>query len=43
MSPGVGLQFINPSAQLREYLRRMRPSRVMPAAPMPVTQDCSLL
>jgi serine/threonine-protein kinase len=43
MSPGVGLQFINPSAQLREYLRRLRPSRVMPAAPMPVSQDCSLL
>lgn len=43
MSPGVGLQFINPSAQLREYLRRLRPSRLMPAAPAPVPQDCSLL
>jgi serine/threonine protein kinase len=43
MSPGVGLQFINPSAQLREYLRRMRPSRVMPAVPVAVPQDCTLL
>jgi serine/threonine-protein kinase len=43
MSPGVGLQFINPSAQLREYLRRLCPSRVMPAAPTAVPQDCSLL
>jgi eukaryotic-like serine/threonine-protein kinase len=43
MSPGVGLQFINPSSQLREYLRRLCPSRVMPAAPMPVSQDCTLL
>jgi len=43
MSPGVGLQFINPSAQLREYLRRLRPSRVMPAVPLAVPQDCPLL
>ncbi|WP_240486720.1 serine/threonine-protein kinase [Hyalangium minutum] len=43
MSPGVGLQFINPSAQLREYLRRLCPSRVMPAAPVAMPQDCSLL
>lgn len=43
MSPGVGLQFLNPSPQLREYLRRLRPSRIMPAAPVLVPQDCSLL
>ncbi|MBN1206735.1 MAG: protein kinase [Myxococcaceae bacterium] len=43
MSPGVGLQFINPSAQLREYVRRLRPSRSVPAAPVAVPQDCTLL
>jgi serine/threonine protein kinase len=42
MSPGVGLQFINPSAQLREYLRRLRPSREMPAVSAPVAQDSAL-
>jgi serine/threonine protein kinase len=43
MSPGVGLQFINPSAQLREYLRRLRPSREMPVVSAPVAQDSALL
>ncbi len=43
MSPGVGLQFINPSPQLREYLRRLRPSRELPAVPAPVAQDSALL
>ncbi len=41
MPPGVALQFINPSAQLREHLRRLRPSRTMPATPLPVVpEDC---
>jgi serine/threonine-protein kinase len=43
MSPGVGLQFINPSSQLREYLRRLLPSREMPAVAVAVPQDCPLL
>jgi serine/threonine-protein kinase len=43
MSPGVGLQFINPSAQLREYLRRLHPSRELPAVSAPVAQDSALL
>jgi serine/threonine-protein kinase len=43
MSPGVALQFVNPSAELREHLRRLRPTRSVPAAPAPVAQDCSLL
>ncbi|WP_224363579.1 serine/threonine-protein kinase [Hyalangium versicolor] len=42
MSPGVGLQFINPSAQLREHVRRLRPARALPSTPVPVTQDCVL-
>ncbi|WP_239014932.1 serine/threonine-protein kinase [Archangium violaceum] len=33
MSPGVGLQFINPSARLRELLMRLRPPRRPSAAP----------
>ncbi|MFL5347876.1 MAG: serine/threonine-protein kinase [Hyalangium sp.] len=41
MSPGVALQFINPSAQLREHLRKLRPARAIPATPTPVVaQDC---
>jgi serine/threonine-protein kinase len=43
MSPGVGLQFINPSPQLRELLRRLSPSRTLPAAPAPIPQECNLL
>jgi serine/threonine-protein kinase len=43
MSPGVGLQFINPSSQLREYLRRLRPSHEMPTVAVTVAQDCQLL
>jgi eukaryotic-like serine/threonine-protein kinase len=43
MSPGVGLQFINPPAPLREYLRRLRPSGSMPAAPGGMAQACSLV
>jgi serine/threonine-protein kinase len=31
MSPGVGLQFINPSARLRDLLQRVQPMR--PATP----------
>ena len=33
MSPGVGLQFINPSARLRELLMRLHPVRRASAAP----------
>ena len=40
MPPGVGLQFINPSPELREYLRQLRPSRAVPATPAPVSLDC---
>jgi serine/threonine-protein kinase len=43
MSPGVGLQFINPPSQLREYLRRLRPSHEMPTVAVPVAQDCHFL
>jgi eukaryotic-like serine/threonine-protein kinase len=46
MSPGVGLQFINPSQELRDYLRRLQPSRQgQSPAPvlMPLPQDCPLL
>jgi serine/threonine-protein kinase len=43
MSPGVGLQFINPSAQLREYLRRLRPTGEIPAVAVPVPQESALL
>ncbi|XXF77557.1 serine/threonine-protein kinase [Myxococcaceae bacterium GXIMD 01537] len=32
MSPGVGLQFINPSARLRELLQQLQPSRPTPPA-----------
>ncbi|WNG33120.1 serine/threonine protein kinase [Archangium violaceum] len=35
MSPGVGLQFINPSARLRELLIRLRPPRRPSAALQP--------
>ncbi|WP_224247488.1 serine/threonine-protein kinase [Hyalangium gracile] len=42
MSPGVGLQFVNPSARLREHLRQLRPARVLPPTPAPVAQDCVL-
>jgi serine/threonine protein kinase len=43
MSPGVGLQFINPPSQLRDYLRRLRPSRELPTVAVTVAQDCQLL
>ncbi|HVG62814.1 MAG TPA: serine/threonine-protein kinase [Hyalangium sp.] len=43
MSPGVGLQFINPSAQLREYLRRLRLPRELPSVSAPAVQGCPLL
>jgi serine/threonine-protein kinase len=43
MSPGVGLQFINPPAQLRDYLRRLRPSREMPVVSVSSTLDSALL
>lgn len=41
MPPGVALQFINPSVQLREHLRKLRPARAIPATPAPVVaRDC---
>jgi eukaryotic-like serine/threonine-protein kinase len=43
MSPGVGLQFINPPSQLREYLRQLRLSRETPTVSVPVDQYCQLL
>jgi eukaryotic-like serine/threonine-protein kinase len=43
MSPGVGLQFINPPSELREYLRRLRLVHEMPTVAVPVAQDCQLL
>jgi serine/threonine-protein kinase len=43
MSPGVGLQFINPSPQLREHLRRLRPSPAPAASPRPMPQECTLV
>jgi serine/threonine-protein kinase len=42
MSPGVGLQFINPSPQLREHLRQLSPSRTTPTTPVPLAQGCVL-
>ncbi|MCP3136238.1 protein kinase domain-containing protein [Pyxidicoccus xibeiensis] len=33
MSPGVGVQFINPTARLRELIHRVQPSRVATPAP----------
>ena len=42
MPPGVGLQFINPSPELREYLRQLRPTRAVPGTPVPVSLDCVL-
>ncbi|MFL5356614.1 serine/threonine-protein kinase [Archangium sp.] len=33
MSPGVGLQFLNPSPRLRDFLTRLRPPRQPSAAP----------
>jgi hypothetical protein len=36
MSPGVGVQFINPSARLRELIHRVQPHRPgTPAPPAP--------
>jgi serine/threonine protein kinase len=46
MSPGVALQFINPSPRLRDYLRRLQPSREgRSPAPVvvPLPQDCPLV
>ncbi|MDY7225935.1 protein kinase domain-containing protein [Hyalangium rubrum] len=44
MPPGVGLQFINPSPRLREYLLRLRPNRPSTAqAPVALAQECPLL
>jgi serine/threonine-protein kinase len=42
MPPGVGLQFINPSPQLRDYLRQLRPARAVPSTPVPVSLECVL-
>jgi serine/threonine protein kinase len=43
MPPGVALQFINPSEQLREHLRKLRPARTLPTTPVPgVPADCVL-